>query len=49
MNKTTSRLKFDDSEGNGGSKEYEVKVIWDNAVYTREMEDHLPKLYYLVS
>ena len=34
----------------GDSKEYEVEIIWDSAVYTRELElGHLPGLYYLVS
>ena len=31
------------------SEEYEVKAIWDNAIYARKLEGHLPKLYYLVT
>ncbi len=33
----------------GDSKEYEVKAICNNTVYTRESEGQLPGLYYLVS
>ncbi len=37
-------------EGNSGdSEEYEVEVIYNNAVYATESEGHLPGLYYLVS
>ncbi len=31
------------------SKKYEVKVFYDSVVYVKELEDHLPGLYYLVS
>ncbi len=46
VDETTSRLIFE-SDSNG--KEYEIKAICDSAVYTRELEDYLPGLYYLVS
>ena len=36
--------------GDDDSWKYEVEVIWDNAVYAKELESgHLPGLYYLVS
>ncbi len=41
-----SRLEF---ENDGDGKEYEVEAICDSAVYARELEGHLPGLYYLVS
>ena len=31
------------------SNKYEVEAIWDNAVYTKELEGHLSGLYYLVA
>ena len=40
--------KLDTGDNNSG--EYELKAIWDSAVYTRESESgHLSSLYYLVS
>lgn len=30
------------------SQKYEVKIIWDNVVYTRELKSHLSSLYYLI-
>ena len=33
----------------GDNKEYEIEVIIDSAIYTKEVEGHLPGLYYLVS
>ena len=30
------------------SKEYKMEAIWDNAVDTKELESHLPGLYYLI-
>ena len=30
------------------NKEYEVEAIQDNADYTKEVDGHLPRLYYLV-
>ena len=40
-------IKLDASDKNG---EYEVDVIWENAVYTKKLKSgHLPGLYYLVS
>ena len=33
----------------GNNKEYEVEVIQDSAVYTKEADRHLPGLYYLVA
>ena len=44
MNKNTTEL----NNGNDDSSKYKVKTIWDNAVYVRKSEDHLPRLYYLV-
>ena len=29
------------------NKEYEVEAIWDNAVYVKEVDGHLPGLYNL--
>lgn len=35
--------------GNNNNKEYKVKVIWDNAIYIRELElSDLLYFYYLV-
>ncbi len=45
VDKITSRLEFE-SDGNG--KEYKVEAIFDNVVYARELEGHLPAFYYLV-
>lgn len=33
----------------GDSKKYEVEVIKNSAVYTKETEEQLPGFYYLVS
>ncbi len=33
----------------GDSKEYEVELICDSAVYARESEGYLPGFYYLIS
>ena len=33
----------------GNSKKYEIKEIIDSAVYAKEVEGHLPGLYYFVS
>lgn len=51
VDKAKPRLEFDNSksEGDGGSKKYKVEAIWNSAVYTKETEDYLPGLYYLVS
>ncbi len=46
VDEMTSRLEF---ENEGDSKEYKVEAIYNNAVYARESEGHLPGLYYLVS
>ena len=36
--------------GNNDSGEYKIEVIWDSAVYARELESgYLPGLYYLIS
>ena len=32
----------------GNDKKYEMEAIWDSAVYTKEVDGHLPELYYLV-
>lgn len=34
--------------GMGNKEEDEVTRIWDSMIYTREKEDQLPKLYYLI-
>lgn len=47
VDKITSRLEFDNSRNN--DRKYEVEVIRDSEVYTRESNNHLPGLYYLVS
>ena len=55
LEQDTKRKKRVDNENvelDAGDKngEYEVEVIWDNEVYSRESESgHLPGLYYLVS
>ena len=41
----TTQLEFE--VGDNG-KEYEVKAIKDNAVFTRKSKSHPPRLYYLV-
>ena len=33
----------------GKSEEYKIEAIWDSAVYVRESESDLPRLYYLVA
>lgn len=45
MDKTKARLEF----GSNNDEEYEVEVIYDSAVYARELGDYLPNLYNLVS
>ena len=48
MDKKVKQIEFDAS--NNDSKEYEVEVIWNNAIYARESKsDYLSSLYYLVS
>ncbi len=39
-----SKLEFE----NEGDEKYEVETIHDSAVYTSELEGHLPGLYYMV-
>ena len=50
---TTRKGRVDDEaepDVSDNSREYEVEVIRDSAVYVRELESgHLPSLYYLVS
>lgn len=49
IDKATSKLEFDDIKKNSGNnKVYEIKVIWDSAIYARKLEDYLPSFYYLV-
>ena len=44
QDKNAEELNADDN-----SREYEMKAIWDNAVYMRELKlGHLPGLYHLV-
>lgn len=45
MNKNITQLEFDI----GNEKQYEVKEIGDNVVYSRESESDLAGLYYLIS
>ena len=45
MNKFSATLEFKP----GDEKKYEVEAIQDNAVYVKEADGHLPKLYYLVA
>ena len=45
IDETTTQLKFE--TGNNGKK-YKVEAIRNSAVYARELEGHLPDLYYLV-
>ena len=44
VDKKVTKLDFEA----GNSKEYKIEAIWDSAVYTRESENYLPELYYLV-
>ena len=45
----TSQLYFEGANGNNDGGEYQVKEIWDNAIYDRESDGgHLAGLYYLV-
>ena len=47
MDKKTLLLEFDD---NGKDGKYEFEVIYDCAVYERELESgYFPGLYYLIS
>lgn len=32
----------------GNNKKYEVKIIWDNAVYAKKLNNNLSGLYYLI-
>ena len=41
------QIEFNAEDNNGG--EYKVEAIRDNAVYTKEIDGHLPRLYYLVA
>lgn len=34
---------------NNDTEKYKVEAVWDNIVYTKELEGYLPRLYYLVS
>ena len=33
----------------GDDKEYKIEAIWDSAIYAKEVDKHLPGLYYLVA
>lgn len=48
INKLNPQLDFYCGEGKGNK--YNVKAIWDNTVYTKELKTgaHLPSLFYLV-
>ena len=39
--------KLDAGDNEGG--EYKVEAIYNSTVYARELADHLPGLYYLIS
>lgn len=41
-----SQLEY---KSDGNRKEYKFEAIYNSPVYARELEDHLPGLYYLVS
>ena len=41
--------KVPELDAGDNSEEYKVEAIWDSAVYMRELEGHLPGLYYLVA
>lgn len=45
VDEITDKLKF----ANNNKNKYKVETICDNAVYMRELQDHLSDLYYLVS
>ena len=47
MNELFSEPELEFDAGN--NKEYEVEAIIDSAIYAKEVEGHLPGLYYLVS
>lgn len=44
VDKNTTRLEFDQ----GNKKKYNIEEIHDSVIYVKELEDHLPKLYYLI-
>ena len=51
---TTKKEQIDENmtdlaAGNKDSKEYKIKVSWDNTVYAKELKDYLLGLYYLVA
>ena len=47
VDKKIRQMEFDTGDNSG---EYEIEVIWNNAVYTKKSKSgHLPGLYYLVS
>lgn len=45
MGQVKTRIELD----KGNSKEYEIEVIRDSEIYTRELKSHLSGFYYLVS
>lgn len=45
VDKTIARLEFGSQDG----KKYEVKIFYNSTVYARELRDHPPGFYYLVS
>ena len=47
VDKKVRQIEFD--VGNNGSGEYKVEVIWNSAIYARELEGHLSELYHLIS
>lgn len=46
VDKTLSQFEFNNGRDNG--RKYEVEAIRDSKVYIRELNDHLPSLYYQV-
>ena len=36
-------------ETGDNGKEYKIEAIWNNAIYTKELESYLPGLYYLIA
>ncbi len=45
VDKTTSQLDF---ETDNKEKKYKIEQIWDDAIYPRELREHLLELYYQI-
>lgn len=45
MDENVRQINFDI----GNNKKYKIEVIWDSAIYMKELRsDHLPSFYYLI-